>query len=316
MSTPANRSGSSGEVRGFGRLVARIAHSWAQRAHRREAGELPAQRARGTAERLLARTASGVVYVVLTVGCIVAGAEATAILVAAQSWLCCSELYHICRMSGRMPNEPLGLLVAVAYPICAYLFGPSGVVPVSLLMLVACACWFVLEPRAALADVAVTVFGPIYTSLSLSCIVLLRITDAGWFGMLLTFGVILSVWANDVVAYIAGSTCGKHLLAPRISPRKSFEGLLGGLVGAMLIWLAMTRIPGLGLGVAQALIYGLIVGLLAMIGDLFESRIKRGVGIKDSGSLMPGHGGLLDRCDSLLFGTMTAYLLLTLGGVL
>ena len=174
----------------------------------------------------------------------------------------------------------------------------------------------VLTPRANVADVAVTAFGPLYTSLSFSSVVLIRASDAGLLGAALTFGVMLSVWANDAMAYFVGSKIGAPKLAPRISPHKSWEGFFGGLFASVVIWLGLGLLRIEGVTVGFAVFAGLVVGMAGVVGDLFESRIKRGVGVKDSGNLMPGHGGLLDRSDSLLFGCMAAYFLLLVGGIL
>ena len=129
--------------------------------------------------------------------------------------------------------------------------------------------------------------------------------------MLLIF---LSVWANDSFAYLVGCRFGKHKLAPRTSPNKSWEGFLAGLVGSMAFWCVMTLVPGVTMGIPIALLFGLICGLMSVLGDLAESRIKRNSGFKDSGTIMPGHGGLLDRCDSLFLAAVTSAILLVAGG--
>ena len=135
-------------------------------------------------------------------------------------------------------------------------------------------------------------------------------------GGLVMFMIFLSVWANDAFAYFVGSKIGKHKLAPRVSPKKSWEGFLAGLVGSMLVWLVMSFIPGLSLPVPLALVFGFICGLMEVLGDLAESRIKRNSGFKDSGTIMPGHGGLLDRTDSLFLASVTAAFLMIAGGVI
>lgn len=109
---------------------------------------------------------------------------------------------------------------------------------------------------------------------------------------------------------------GVHKLAPRISPHKSWEGFYGGIIASVVIWVAMAAIGVAGLELPLALLGGLLVGIAGVVGDLFESRLKRGVGVKDSGNLMPGHGGLLDRSDSMLFGSMAAYFVLFFGGII
>lgn len=124
----------------------------------------------------------------------------------------------------------------------------------------------------------------------------------------------ISVWANDSFAYLAGSKFGKHKLAPRTSPKKSWEGFFAGLLGSAVFWIAMSFIPGVTMPIYLAVIFGIICGCAEVLGDLVESRIKRNSGVKDSGAIMPGHGGLLDRCDSLFMASVTAAILLIAGG--
>ena len=180
----------------------------------------------------------------------------------------------------------------------------------------ACACWYVFAPRANVADVSVTAFGPLYTSLTFASIIFIRKYDPGMTGALLTLGVMLSMWVNDTFAYLVGSAIGSHKLAPRISPAKSVEGFLGGLVGSVLVWVLLSVFVLENLTALSAVLFGLVVGIAAVIGDLFESRLKRGASVKDSGNVLPGHGGLLDRSDSMLFGGMAALFLLYFGGIL
>ena len=117
-------------------------------------------------------------------------------------------------------------------------------------------------------------------------------------------------WGGDTCAYFAGRAFGKHKLAPRTSPKKSWEGFIAGLVGSAAFWCLMTLIPGVTMSIPQAMAFGLISGLMGVLGDLAESRIKRNSGFKDSGTIMPGHGGLLDRCDSLFLVAVTSAILL------
>jgi phosphatidate cytidylyltransferase len=122
--------------------------------------------------------------------------------------------------------------------------------------------------------------------------------------------VAVCIWSTDTFAYFTGKAIGKHKLAPKLSPGKTIEGVLGGLLGAMVAgfffarWIQLP--PSAGIGV------GLIAGVLGPLGDLFESAMKRELGLKDFGKLMPGHGGALDRFDSLLFAAPAAYLFLRL----
>ena len=301
---------------GLDRQVDKLEARRAAKEGQRAAGKLAGQRARGATEKLLTRTTSGAIYALLIVACLFVGPFTTTLLVVCMAWLCCSEFFRMTRMGGRMPNEIYGLTAAILFPLAAYFRGVAGLAVVLLLFLVAIAAWYVATPRAGIGDVAVSVFGPIYTSFAFSAIVLVRVSDKGVHGALLTLGVMLSLWANDAVAYLVGSRIGSHKLAPRISPNKSWEGFWAGLVGSVAVWVVLAFAGVANIGVPLAAVVGLVVGIVGVVGDLFESRIKRGVGVKDSGNLIPGHGGLLDRSDSLLFGSIAAYILLLFGGIL
>ncbi|WP_077597977.1 phosphatidate cytidylyltransferase [Olsenella urininfantis] len=303
-------------ARGIERGIERLELVRKAKESARAAGDLRGQKARGWTEKVLTRTATGAVYAILTVVCLFWGKVPTAVLVTAMAWTCCSEFFRMSRMGGHEPNEILGLGASILFTLAPLASHGSATLYVLLLMMVLCAVWYVMTPRAGIADVALTAFGPIYTSLMFSTIVTIRSAAPGFDGGLLAFGVMGSVWLNDATAYFVGTRFGRHKLAPKISPNKSIEGLFGGLAGSVLIWLVMAVIPVSGIGWPLALVAGPVVGIMAVAGDLFESRVKRGVGVKDSGNVLPGHGGLLDRSDSMLFGCAVAFLLLRLGGVL
>lgn len=317
MSRPGDRRREGSRASsGLDRQIDRLEDLRASKEEARAAGDLKGQRARSSAEKLLTRTTSGAIYALVTLACLFVGPVTTTLLIAAEAWLCCSEFFRICRMGGRMPNEIVGLGAALLFPLAAYANGLLALTLVIFVLLMACAVWYVLTPRANIADVAVTAFGPVYTSLAFSSIVLIRLYDAGPTGALLALAVMVSIWGNDALAYFVGSAIGSHKLAPRISPSKSVEGFVGGLVGSVVVWVLVALFVVPVLDVWLAAVCGLVVGIAAVFGDLFESRIKRGAGVKDSGNLIPGHGGLLDRSDSMLFGGMAAFFLLRFGGIL
>ena len=287
----------------------------AAREDARVIGGLRSQRFRSSAEKFITRSTYGLLYAAIILVCLFWGRVPTMFLVSAMSWLCGSEFYRMARLGGRMPNEFIGLAAAALYPLAA-LVSVEGQTGVTLLLMLAAGTWYVLTPRASISDAAITVFGAAYTGLLFSSVVVIRASYLGTEGALLTLGVMGSVWVNDATAYIFGSQFGKHKMAPRISPNKSWEGFVGGLLGSCLTWIALYALKVGGISLLLALIGGLVCGVSGVIGDLFESRLKRAVGVKDSGNLIPGHGGLLDRSDSMLFATMTAYFVLHIGGIL
>lgn len=287
----------------------------AAREDARVIGGLRSQRFRSSAEKFITRSTYGLLYAAIILVCLFWGRVPTMFLVSAMSWLCGSEFYRMARLGGRMPNEFIGLAAAALYPLAA-LVSVEGQTGVTLLLMLAAGTWYVLTPRASISDAAITVFGAAYTGLLFSSVVVIRASYLGTEGALLTLGVMGSVWVNDATAYIYGSQFGKHKMAPRISPNKSWEGFVGGLLGSCLTWIALYALKVCGISLPLALIGGLVCGVSGVIGDLFESRLKRAVGVKDSGNLIPGHGGLLDRSDSMLFATMTAYFVLHIGGIL
>lgn len=263
---------------------------------------------------LQVRVRTGAIYTVVTIGCILAGEIPMLLMLMVLAGICASEFYYMLRSDAKLPNEFLGIFAAVLYPPSMYFAGLTGAMLVSLGLLLALLIWYVFFLRARVQDVAVSFFGAAYTGALLSGLVLLRHSIGEPWGGVLVLLIYASVWANDSFAYLIGCNFGKHKLAPRVSPKKSWEGFIAGLVGSMVVWCLMTYVPGVNMSIPMALGFGLLCGLMSVLGDLAESRIKRNAGFKDSGTIMPGHGGLLDRCDSLFLAAITAVILLVSGG--
>ena len=145
---------------------------------------------------------------------------------------------------------------------------------------------------------AQSILGVLYAGGLTACLLHLRALEQGWAWVVL---VMMITWGSDTAAYFAGRAFGRHKLYPLISPGKTVEGAIGGLAGSMILTLVSwaTFFPELPL--CHGLILALVGGALGQAGDLVESMLKRSVGVKDSGKLLPGHGGLLDRIDALIF---------------
>lgn len=165
------------------------------------------------------------------------------------------------------------------------------------------------EIRYALTDSAVLVLGIVYIGVTLGYVLRTRALPQGEF---FVFFLVLITWAADTGAYLVGSTLGRHPLAPRLSPKKTIEGVVGGLLLALgMAFVARTWFLDT-LTVLDCVALGVLLTLIGLLGDLFESALKRSAAVKDSGSLIPGHGGMLDRLDSLLFTGPSFYYYLTL----
>jgi phosphatidate cytidylyltransferase len=148
--------------------------------------------------------------------------------------------------------------------------------------------------------------GPLYLGYSLAHVVGLRNTTQGWEWV---FHVLISTFATDTAAYLVGRSVGKRLMAPRVSPNKTWEGAAGGLIGGVVASMCMATILDLPVPVWKSAILGVSISILAQLGDLTESLIKRVYRAKNAGSLIPGHGGILDRLDSLIFTVVGLYYL-------
>ncbi len=155
-----------------------------------------------------------------------------------------------------------------------------------------------------LSQIAITVFGCVYVSGLFSYVGLIRTLSHGTFWIFLVAG---TTFMADSCAYFTGHVLGRHKLAPKISPGKTIEGLLGGILGSIFAAFVCRALFWQEFSVSSCIILGILVGLVGPLGDLSESLIKRSVGIKDSGQLIPGHGGLLDRLDALLFTAPLVY---------
>lgn len=217
------------------------------------------------------------------------------------------EFFSMMEKSGRecyrIPGIFFGWLL-----LFAVFSGKQGVLPLvfaAALLTVFCYRLFLQkETGSAVEGVSCTLFGIVYLGFLTGYLMLLRNLEQGYKYVFLLF---LVIWMGDTLAYYAGSTLGKKKLYPRISPNKTVLGSLGGLLGSTAgafiakYWF----FPELGSG--DCLVLGLLLGLFGQLGDLFESLIKRSAGVKDSGGIVPGHGGILDRVDSILFSAPLLY---------
>jgi phosphatidate cytidylyltransferase len=156
---------------------------------------------------------------------------------------------------------------------------------------------------------AVTVLGGVYLGLGFGHLLLMRRLEApagsSDAGMALVLTVVFGTWAGDTLAYFVGRYFGSTPMAPRLSPKKTWEGFLGGILGTVLAVVLVGVYTDLK--PSESLILGLVIAIVGPLGDLFESLVKRDVNVKDAGAFLPGHGGVLDRFDALLFSAVAVF---------
>ncbi len=263
---------------------------------------------------LQVRFRTGLIYTLVTIVCMLAGDFPTMAYFMVVAGICAGEFFYMLRSDAKLPNEALGITGAVLYVPALYFFGLAGAMVVSIALLLALLVWYVFWLKARVQDVGVSFFGAAYTGLLLGGFMLIREALGDPWGGIALLVLFLSVWANDAFAYLVGRRFGRHKLAPRTSPKKSWEGFFAGVVGSCAFWAALSFVPGIQMSIWLAIAFGAVCAMTEVLGDLAESRIKRNSGFKDSGTMMPGHGGLLDRCDSLFMASITSAILLLLGG--
>ncbi|NTU79404.1 MAG: phosphatidate cytidylyltransferase [Chloroflexales bacterium] len=239
------------------------------------------------------------------------------------------ELFAILRQGGLTPRLGPGLALGLALCATAALRPYTGldVTGLALTLGVGLTLCYELLPRdrgASLQSWALTFTGAVYIGWLLSAFILLRQIDTPLRGGLLAplgiprgaawlFLVLAITWIQDSAAYFVGRSLGRHQMAPILSPKKSWEGFAGGMLASILTALAAVPLLGLPISAVAAGLIGAAAGVAGPLGDLGESLIKRQIGVKDSGNLIPGHGGILDRMDSLLFTGPVVYYGVLLG---
>ncbi len=254
---------------------------------------------------LLQRIAVGVVGVPAIYLLIRLGSWPLLLMVAAQALMCSREFYNLAGIKYHGAFARTGMALALLLPVAAYAgveLQSGWLFPLVLLMAPAVAAVAAMlsgaETEGFISRISVTGFGIVYFGGLFALQVPLRHGAAGADWLLLAY---LMTWVVDIGGYVAGRLLGRHKLCPRLSPGKTWEGAVGGLLFALaLSWWVGGQMMGL-FGVETAMIYALAVAVIAPAGDLVESVFKRDVGVKDSSNILPGHGGLLDRFDSFLF---------------
>ncbi|HMF82874.1 MAG TPA: phosphatidate cytidylyltransferase [Acidimicrobiia bacterium] len=255
--------------------------------------------------RLLTAAAVAVVALIM----LKLGRGATTILVAVIVGAAALELYEAFRRAGYHPATVIGLLGCVSIVGIAYTNGLDAFPLVTILVVAFTMLWYMLEVVKArpIVNIAITLLGFGYIGIfGAFAGLLLSAPDGTGF----IIGLALCAIAYDVFGYFIGSQFGRSRMSPRLSPNKTWEGLVGGMVAAVVLGgIVGTLLAPWDGSISHGLALGLVVAIVAPIGDLCESMIKRDLGVKDLGTLLPGHGGVLDRFDAMLFCLPAAYYL-------
>lgn len=253
------------------------------------------------------RLLSGILLVAIALATIVSGGYVLFFILIAVSLIGMHELYKAMKVKDEEFNilEIVGYVGAILYYVAVFLdFERYGTLAVILALVLLMFVYVFLYPRFEANQVMAAFFGIVYVAVMLSFIYLTRQLPGGVYHVWLIF---LCSWGCDTCAYCVGMLIGKHKMAPVLSPKKSVEGAVGGVVGAALlgvVYAAVTRGP-----VVEYAVICAAGALISMVGDLAASAIKRNQGIKDYGKLIPGHGGILDRFDSVIFTAPVIYFL-------
>lgn len=246
---------------------------------------------------------TSIISIPLVVGIVMLGNPYLKYIIMLASLIGIFEFYRVVKTKYQ-PIRWLGYVAVIGHYIFLNKIIKYYFVYVAFLILSALIIMVVFYPKYSIIDVAITILPIFYISLLFSFLILVREVNNGafWIGLMA-----ISAWGSDTCAYFTGITLGKHKLAPELSPKKTVEGSIGGVVGAGLLGLGYTIIfteiisNPLADYKVQIVLTVMLGAIISQIGDLAASAIKRFFKQKDYGHLLPGHGGILDRCDSFIF---------------
>ena len=257
------------------------------------------------------RLLSGIVLVILALVVIISGGYVTLLSLLAISLIGMYELYRVFKLE-KTPMAMAAYIVAVIfYCNLKWMWMGDPLMFVMGLLIILMFIYVFSYPKYEAKDVMAMFFGMFYVAMMLSYVYQIRMLPNGVY---LAFLIFICSWGCDTCAYCVGVLIGKHKMAPVLSPKKSIEGAVGGVVGTALLTVLYTYIfrAQMGLGTRAIIVLAIIsavAALISMVGDLTASAIKRNYDIKDYGTLIPGHGGIMDRFDSMMITAPIIYYL-------
>lgn len=264
---------------------------------------------------MITRIITGIVGIALAVYVITFGEwlfSAVVLLLAMIAW---HEFFKAFRNVNMDLAYFMGMLALLFMIGCAWLGnGEESMAVITAMTLFVLAKAVLWHRDFSVEQACLSIAGIVYVGVAFSHLILLRFMGTSLIaspigdlsqGCALLWVAFVGTWASDTFAFFTGSFCGRHKLCPEISPNKTIEGFAGGLAGTVLVTMGLGRLFSFDL--LGMLVLGILIALAATVGDLVESSIKRYTGIKDSGSLIPGHGGVLDRFDSIMFTVPLVY---------
>lgn len=281
-------------------------------------------------KNFLVRTASGAVLLGIVLAAIFSGVWGYGALLLFITVVGVWEFYGLARAKGSEPQRCMGVLMSIVLFFAGFVpslyiynvIDKSELLVDGLLLLMLCAILLVLtfvievfrNRKTPIYNIATTIMGTLYVALPMATLMIIPAIlneviycSDTWIPWVFLFYLLL-VWGNDVFAYLVGVTMGKHRMCERLSPKKSWEGFAGGIAGSIAVGAIAAAVLGGSYGVWIGL--AVVVALSSVVGDLIESMFKRDAGVKDSGSIMPGHGGILDRFDALIISAPFALIYL------
>lgn len=264
---------------------------------------------------LTLRIISGAIFIVLVISALTINPWLFFIVFGFFTTIALQEYYNICKAGGLQPDKITGTILGLMVFVMLFLHANGNITAKWLYALPAIMCILPIveiyrQKPSPLANWAATMFSQIYIATSFGLMSYL-LYDSGYFSPKTLLSVFIIIWISDTGAYCAGTLFGKHKLIPRISPKKTIEGLIGGVILALAASYPIYLVTET-YSFSQWLLIATVCVLFANFGDLAESLIKRNAGIKDSGTIMPGHGGILDRFDSALLAIPPVWCVITL----